>query len=216
MKVGRVGTQLAGLGFAAAVLVEAIAFPDSANSTDPPAVIAGYYQHHGSTDLVVDHISLVAVPLLLLFLLERAGRLAGTPRIFAQAAATAAAVFELAATAMEMTLAANVSGTAPATTTAALFQVSSRMFFVSVLWLGLAVGTIAAAGRAPSWLRGLGLLTGAVLVAAGLTVAHPHGPLGVLLLPAEGLLVVWVVATVGIGLRRGAPAPVEERPGVSV
>jgi hypothetical protein len=186
---------VAGLGFAAAVLVEAVAFPDGASSADPPTAIAGYYQHRGGTDLVVDYISLAAVPLLLLFLCTVITRLAGTAARFAQAAAVAGAVFELVATAIEMTLAGGVGGFAPATTTAALFDVSSRMFFVSMLWLGLAIGTVAVASPSPAWQRWLGGLAGGVMTAAGCAVAHPHGPLGALLLPAEGLLVIWVVTT---------------------
>jgi hypothetical protein len=204
MNTSRTLPALAGLGFSAAVAVEALAFPGGASSADPPAAIAGYYAQHGTTDLTTDTVSLLATPLLLAFLCAAAGRLSGTALRFAQAAATAAAVFELTATAIEMALAASVGRSAPATTTAALFQVTPRLFLISLLCLGLAVGTIAAA-PAPLWERVLGAATSAVLVGAGLAAAHPHGTFGGLVLPAELLLAVWVV-TGAVRRLRGSAA----------
>jgi hypothetical protein len=193
MNRSRAVPALAGLCFAAAVIVEMVAFPGGASSDDPPAAIAGYYARHGGSDLVADHISLIASPLLLAFLCCATGRLSGTARRFAQSMATIAVVFELMATAIEMSLAAAVGATAPATTTAALFQVTPRLFFLSLLFLGAAIGTVTAAAPARPWRRGLGAVTAAVLIGAGLAAAHPHGSLGVLLMPAELLLVLWVV-----------------------
>jgi hypothetical protein len=184
---------MAGLGFAAAVVVEAIAFPGGAGSNDPPAAIAAWYAQHATTDLVADYISLLATPLLLAFLCAAAGRLSGPARRFAQAGATAAAVFELTATAIEMSLAGSVGSTAPASTTAAVFQITPRLFCVSLLCLALSIGTLAVADR--GWLRWLGAAACVVLACAGLSAAHPHGALAVLLLPAEALLVAWVIAT---------------------
>lgn len=192
--------SLAGLGFAAAVVVEAVAFPGGASSSDPPAAIAAWYAQHGTTDLVSDYVSLLATPLLLAFLCAVVGRLSGTARRFAQAAATAAAVFELTATAIEMSLAGAVAEAAPATTTAALYQVTPRLFYVSLLCLGLTVGTVAGVER--GWRRWLSLTAAVVLVLAGLSAAHPHGTLSVLLLPAEALLVAWVLATAAGGAIR--------------
>src|SRR5947209_1103849 len=159
--------SLAGLGFAAAVVVEAIAFPSGASSSDPPAVIAAWYAQHGTTDLVSDYVSLVATPLLLAFLCSVVGRLSGAALRFAQAAVTAAAVFELAATGIEMSLAGTVGGSAPATTTAALFQITPRLFYVSLLCLGLAIGTVA--GVEHGWRRWLSVAAAGVLVLAGLS-----------------------------------------------
>lgn len=201
---------LAGLGFAAAVVVEAIAFPGGASSSDPVSAIAAYYQQHGSTDLVADYVSLLATPLLLAFLCGAVGRLSGPAQRYAQAAATAAAVFELTATGIEMSLAATTGRAAPAPTTAALFQITPRLFYVSLLCLGLCIGTIAAAEQ--GWQRWLGAVAAVVLTVAGLSAAHPHGPLSLLLLPAEALLVAWVLATAVTRLRAAAagqpvPAP---------
>jgi hypothetical protein len=190
------GTQalpaFAGLGSATAVLVEFIAFPDSANSNDPAAAIAEYYSRHGGADLVADYLSFVAAPLVLIFLCGTAWTMSAAALRLLTATAAAAAAFELAATAIEMALAANVATNSPDTTTAAVFQLASRLFFVSLLWLGLAVGTVAACALAPTWRRWLGGVTCAALVLASLAVAHPHGALGVAVLPAELLLVVWV------------------------
>lgn len=195
---------VAGLGFAVAVIVEAIAFPGGASSSDPPAAIAEWYAGHATTDLAADYVSLLATPLLLAFLCSAVGRLAGPARRFAQAAATAAATFELTATGIEMALAGSVGRSAPAATTAAIYQITPRLFYVSLLCLGLTIGTVAASDR--GWLRWTGAATGVVLIGAGLAAAHPHGPLAVLLLPAEGLLVVWVVASGVQQLRSATPA----------
>jgi hypothetical protein len=118
---------------------------------------------------------------------------------------TAAGAFELAATAIEMALAANVATNAPDSTTAALYQVASRLFFVSLLWLGLAVGTVAVRAIAPAWRRWPGGITSATLVLASLAVAHPHGVLGGAVLPAELFLVVWVTAGAVTDLARREP-----------
>jgi hypothetical protein len=194
---------LAGVGFAAAVLVELVAFPGGASSADPPAAIAGYYAQHGGTDLVADHLSLLATPLLVAFFCGATARISGTARRFAQSMVTAAAVFELVATAIEMSLAGTVRASDSPTAVAALFQVTPRLFFISLLCLGLAIGTTTVVGPTPTWQRWLGAGTTVVLVGAGLAAAHPHGPLGVLVLPAEALLVVWVVtgAVVQVRLR---------------
>jgi hypothetical protein len=199
---------LAGLGSATAVLVEFIAFPDSASSNDPAAAIAEYYSRHGGADLVADYLSFVAAPLVLIFLCGTAWTMSAAALRFLTATAAAAAVFELAATAVEMALAANVATDAPDTTTAAVYQLASRLFFVSLLWLGLAVGTVAVCALAPTWRRWLGGITSVALVLASLAVAHPHGVLGMALLPAELLLVMWVAAGAVADLT-GRRAPVD-------
>ena len=83
---------------------------------------------------------------------------------------------ELAATAVEVAITA---GYMPATTAGALYQVATRLFYVNVLMLGVAVaaGALAAAAL-PRWVAGLGVATGAVLAVSGFAVAAPHGPLG--------------------------------------
>jgi hypothetical protein len=203
----------AGLGFATAVLVEFVAFPNGASSNDPAAAIAEYYTRHGGTDLVVDYLSFVAVPLLVIFLCGATGTMSAAALRFLTAATAAAAVFELAATAIEMALAANVATNAPDTTTAALYQLASRFFFVSALWLGLAVGTVACCALAPAWRRWLGGITGAALLLASLAVAHPHGALGGAVVPAELLLVVWVATGAVTELtRRETVSPPEASP----
>jgi hypothetical protein len=106
----------------------------------------------------------------------------------------AAAALEFSATAIELALGSSVVHTAPAATTGALFQVARRLFFAALVWLGVTVGAIASTSPARPWLRGLGLITAALLVGAGAAAAEPHGPLGILLLPAEALLVVWILA----------------------
>jgi hypothetical protein len=195
------GTQavpaFAGLGFATAVLVEFVAFPGGASSNDPAAAVAEYYSRHGGADLVADYLSFVAAPLVLIFLCGTAWTMSAAALRLLTATAAAAAAFELAATAIEMALAANVATNSPDTTTAAVFQLASRLFFVSLLWLGLAVGTVTVCALAPTWRRWLGGVTCAALVLASLAVAHPHGALGVAVLPAELLLVAWV-ATVAV------------------
>jgi hypothetical protein len=207
---------LAGLGFAAAAVVELVAFPGGPSSADPPAAIAGYYAQHGSTDLVADHLSLLATPLLVAFFCGATARLTGTAQRFAQSVVTAAAGFELVATAVEMSLAATVRTTDSATAPAALYQVAPRLFFFGLLFLGLAIGTVTAASPVRPWQRWLGAVTTAVLIGAGLAAAHPHGTLGVLIFPAELLLVVWVLAEAVVQLRTpnspaardAAPVPV--------
>ena len=196
---------LAGLGFATAVLVEFVAFPGGASSNDPAAAIAEYYSRHGGADLVADYLSFVAAPLVLIFLCGTAWTMSAAALRLLTATAAAAAVFELAATAIEMALAANVARNAPDTTTAALYQLASRFFFVSLLWLGLAVGTVAVCSLAPAWRRWLGGITCVTLVLASLAVAHPHGALGVAVFPAELLLVVWVATGAVTDLTRRGP-----------
>jgi hypothetical protein len=198
---------LAGLGFAAAAVVELVAFPGSPSSADPAAAIAGYYARHGGSDLVADHLSLLATPLLVAFFCGATARLTGTARRFAQSVVTAAAGFELAATAIEMSLAATVRATDSPAAPAALYQVAPRLFFFGLLFLGLAIGTVTAASPVRPWERWLGAVTTAVLIGAGLAAAHPHGTLGILIVPAELLLVVWVVAEAVVQLRtRNSPS----------
>jgi len=107
-----------------------------------------------------------------------------------------------------MALAASVHQAAPATTTAAFFQVASRLFMLSTLAIGSSVAIVASAERKP-WLRGLGLVTAVLLAAAGLSAAYPHGPLAVALLPAWGLLIIWLVLGAVTGLR-ARPQPAAE------
>jgi hypothetical protein len=204
---------LAGLGFAATVVVELVAFPGGASSADPPAAIAGYYAQHGGSDLVADHLSLLATPLLVAFFCGATARLTGTAQRFAQSVVTAAAGFELVATAIEMSLAATVRAPDSPAAPAAVYQVAPRLFFFGLLFLGLAIGTVTAAAPARPWQRWLGAVTTAVLIGAGLAAAHPHGALGVLILPAELLLVGWVVAAAVVQLRRHtSPAAREASP----
>jgi hypothetical protein len=185
---------LAGLGFAATVVAELVAFPGGASSADPPAAIAGYYARHGTTDLIADHFSLLATPLLVAFLCGAMARLSGTAQRFAQSMVTAAAVFELVATAIEMSLAATVRPTDSPAAPSTLYQVTPRLFFFSLLCLGLAIGTVTVAAPGRPWRRWLGAGTTAALVGAGLAAAHPHGTLGILIFPAELFLVAWVAA----------------------
>jgi hypothetical protein len=109
------------------------------------------------------------------------------------AAAGAGLVFELAATAIEMALAANVHDHTPATTTAALYQAASRLFLFSTLALGGSVA-LTSIGEARAWLAWLARIAGALLVVAGLGAAHPHGRLELALLPGWTLLLAWSVA----------------------
>src|SRR6476620_9854724 len=93
------GTQavpaIAGLGFATAVLLEFIAFPDGASSNDPAAAIAEYYSRQGGADLGADYLSFVATPLFLIFLCGATWTMSAAALRFLTAAAGAAAVFEL-------------------------------------------------------------------------------------------------------------------------
>jgi hypothetical protein len=204
-------TLVAGGAFAAAVLAQLVAFPSNADSSSPPAAIAGHYLHHGGTDVASDYLSLVATPLLVVLLCGLAAQLPSTSRRVVLSALSVAAGLEVTATGIELALSTAVASTAPAATTGALFQVASRFFFLSLLWLGIAVGGIAAGAPAARWLKALGGGAAMVLVGAGAATAHPHGPLGVLVLPAEVLLLAWVVAQVVTGLRRRQPAPVSAR-----
>jgi hypothetical protein len=140
-----------------------------------------------------DYASLLATGLLLLVFCAAATRIRGTAGSLLLVAAAGATLFELAATAIEMALAANVHQHAPPSTTAALYQVASRLFLFSTLWLGVAVATMASA-EARTGLRRLGAVTALLLCIAGLSVAHPHGPLAIALLPGWFLLAVWAVA----------------------
>lgn len=184
---------ITGLGAACLILLSSLMSSGGASSDDPPATIAGYYAQHGRADLVSDYVSVLATVLLLAVFCVRAARAHASLGAMLIAAAGAAAFFELAATGIEMALAASVHQQAPATTTAALFQVASRFFFVSTLAIGAAVGA-ASLAEDRTWLRWLGLATSALLVVAGLSVAYPHGLLGIMLLPAWGLLLAWLAA----------------------
>lgn len=198
---------LAGLGFALALVLGTALGPGGPSSADPAASIAGYYTAHSRSDIAADYVSLLATPLLLAVFCSAAARARGGAGAFLLVSAGIGAVFELAATAIELALAANVHSHAPATTTAALYQVASRLFFMSTLGIGAAVAATAATDTA-RWLRRLGVVTGALLVVAGLAAAHPHGTLADVLLPGWLLLVAWVVARSTAQLRaRRHPAP---------
>jgi hypothetical protein len=186
----------AGLGFAAALLASTVLTPGGPDSRWAPARIAAYYARHGRGDVVSDYVSLLATALLLVVFGATAARLRDSRGALLLLAAAIGAVFELAATAVELTLAGNH---APATTAAALYQLASRLFFVSTLGIGAGVG-LAASGDA-GWLRRFGGVTAALLIAAGLSVAHPHGPLSVLLLPGWTLLLGWSVWRSVVALR---------------
>ncbi len=182
----------AGFAFAIALLVETVFGPGGANSNDPASKIAAYYANNGSGDIFTDYVSIFAAASLLVVLCAVAARTGGTVGSFLLVAAGAGAVLEIAATAIEMALAANVHEHAPPTTTAALYQVASRLFFTATLALGGAVA-LTAVGETRNWLAWLARITGGLLVLAGLGAVHPHGRLAVLLLPAWALLVVWSV-----------------------
>jgi hypothetical protein len=195
---------VAGLAFAVVLLLSTALSPGGASSNDPPAKIAAYYLHHGRGDIAADYGSLLATGLLLLVFCIAAGRLPATAARLLLATAALAAGFELAATAIEMALAANVHQHAPAGTTAALYQVASRLFMLSTLAIGASVG-LAASGEPRRWLRRLGGVAAALLTVAGLSAAHPHGPLSVALIPGWLLLAVWAVAGSVSVLRAGRP-----------
>lgn len=203
-------TPLAGLGVACVIVLSAVLSPGGASSADPPAAIAAYYAQHGAADIVADYGSLIATVLLLAVFCAAATRIGGRPGTLLVAAAGAAAVFELAATGIEMALAASVHQQAPATTTAALYQVASRLFLLSTLAIGSSVGLVASAERR-RWLRRLGQATAALLMLAGLSVAYPHGTLSAVLLPAWGLLIIWLAAGSIAALRSSrTPSPASD------
>ena len=200
---------LAGLGAACLIVLSTVLQPGGgASSDDPPAAIAAYYAQHARADILADYISLLATVLLLAVFCAAAARIGGSLGALLVAAAGAAAFFELAATGIEMALAASVHQAAPATTTAAFFQVASRLFMLSTLAIGSSVAIVASAERKP-WLRGLGLVAAVLLAVAGLSVAYPHGPLAVALLPAWGLLIIWLLLGAVTGLR-ARPQPAAE------
>jgi hypothetical protein len=199
-------TLAAGAAFAAAVLLQLLAFPPTADSSGPPAAIAAYYLDHPGTDVASDYVSLVAVPLLVVLVCGLAAQVPAAVRRVVLAALSVAAVLEVTATGIELALSAAVASTAPATTTGALFQVASRFFFLALLWLGIAVGGLAVGAPVRGWSRALGGVAAVVLLGAGAAAADPHGPLGALVLPAEALLVAWAMAQVVTGLRRPSPA----------
>jgi hypothetical protein len=200
----------AGLGFAIVLLLSTVVFPGGATSNDPAAKIAAYYTHHSRGDIAADYASLLATPLLLAIFCAAAARVRGAVGAFLLVAAGIGAVFELAATAIELALAANVHSHAPATTTAALYQVASRMFSISTLGIGVAVATTAKTADRTRWLRRLGITTGVLLLIAGLAAAHPHGFLAPVLLPAWAFLLIWAVARSIAELRAGRAAPVTQ------
>lgn len=198
---------LAGLGFVLVLLLSTALFPGGATSSDPAVKIAAYYTQHARGDIAADYASLLATPLLLAVFCTAAARVRGAGGAFLLVAAAIGAVFELAATAIELALAANVHSHAPATTTAALYQVASRLFSISMLGIGSAVATTSLVVDTARWLRRLGIAAGALLVVAGLGAAHPHGSLGIVLLPAWLLLLAWVSARSFAELRgRRVPA----------
>jgi hypothetical protein len=184
---------IAGLTFGAALLAGTLFGPSGPSSNDPASGIAAYYAHHAAGDVFSDYTSVVASAALLVVFCASAARIRGTAGAYLLAAAGAGLVFELGATAIEMALAANVHDHAPAATTAALYQVASRLFLFSTLALGGAVA-LASIGEARAWLAWLARIAGALLVTAGLGAAHPHGHLELALLPGWTLLLVWGIA----------------------
>jgi len=192
---------LAGLGFAVTLVVSTVLSPGGPSSNKPAADIAAYYAHHARGDIAADYASILATAFLLVVFGAAASRKRNTGGTLLVVAAGAAAVFELGATAIEMALAASVHLHAAAATTAAFYQVASRLFLLSTLAMVAAVGLVVS-GEARSWTRWLGIATAGLLVAAGLSVAHPHGPLSALLLPGWTLLLVWVAGRSIVGLRR--------------
>lgn len=184
--------QFAGLGFALVLIVGTLLSPGGASSNDAPMKIASYYAQHGRADIASDYASLAGTALLLVMFCAAAARMRGTARSLVLVAAGAAVIFELVATAIEMALAANVHDQAPPSTTAALFQVASRLFLFSTMWIGVAVAAMSR-DETRTALRRFGALTAAVLCIAGLSVAYPHGPLAIVLLPGWFLLAVWAV-----------------------
>lgn len=206
---------LAGLGTACLIVLSTILSPGGPSSADPPATIAAYYAQHGRGDILADYGSLIATALLLAVFCAAAARLRSSLTTLLVAAAAAAAVFELAATGIEMALAASVHQLAPATTTAALFQVASRFFFLSTLAIGASVGIVAGAERR-SWLRWFGLITAVLLAVAGLGAAYPHGTLAGVLLPAWGLLILWLALSSITALRSGQPIHADPTPAAPI
>jgi hypothetical protein len=200
MRSTRPLVSFAGLGFAVALLAGTIFGPGGASSNDPAGKIAAYYAGHARGDLFSDYTSVVATACLLAVFCAAAARIRGSVGAYVLAAAGVGAVLELAATAIEMALAANVHHHAPAATTAALYQVASRLFILSTLALGGAV-TLTATGEPRRWLAWLARVAGTLLVVAGLGVAHPHGHLAAVLLPAWTLLLAWSIAWSIVGLR---------------
>lgn len=178
----------AGIGFALSLIAGAVFGPGGANSNDPAAKIAAYYAQHGRGDIFADYTSIVATAFLLAVFCTAAAKIGGATGAFLLIAAGAGAVLELTATAIEMALAANVHQYAPVSTTAALYQVASRVFYLSTLSLGGAVA-LTATGEPRTWLAWLARGAGTLLVLAGLGAAHPHGHLALVLLPAWALLV---------------------------
>jgi hypothetical protein len=192
---------LAGLGFAVTLVASTVLSPGGPSSNKPATDIAAYYAHHARGDIAADYASILATTFLLVVFGAAASRMRSTAGTLLVVAAGAAAVFELSATAIEMALAASVHLHAAAATTGALYQVATRLFFLSTLAMGAAVGLVAS-DEDRSWSRWLGLVASGFLVVAGLSVAYPHGPLSVLLLPAWTLLLVWVASRSVAGLRR--------------
>jgi len=190
----------AGLGFAVTLLLGTILGPGGASSNDPAPKIAAYYAQHAGGDIFSDYTSIVATACLLAVFCATAARIRGSASAYLLVAAGVGAGFELAATAIEMALAANVHQHAPAATTAALYQVASRLFYVSTFALGGAV-TLAATGESRRWLAWLARFAGALLIIAGLGAAHPHGHLAPLLIPAWTLLLAWSIAWSIVALR---------------
>lgn len=209
MRYQRLRVPFCGICFAVVLVLSTALSPGGASSNDPAAKIAAYYAQHAHGDIAADYGSLLATPLLLFVFCAAAARVRGAAGAFLLMAAGIGAIFELAATAIELALAANIHAHAPATTTAALYQVASRLFYISTLGIGAAVASTAISADTKRWLRLLGMTTGVLLLIAGLGAAHPHGSLGIVLLPAWTLLLVWAVAR-SIAELREVPIPTRQ------
>lgn len=198
----------AGLCFVALLVLGLLTSPAGASSSSPATTIALYYAQQHAADLRADYLSLIAFPVLAGFIVGMARRLApaGSPVASLLVGLGLMGIgFELAATAIEISLASAIHRMAPAPVVAAFFQVASRLFFVATLLVGLAVLCAAIAGLrgrgVPQWLSALGLLAGVCLTVSGLSAASPHGPLAAALLPGEGLFLAYVVSASVVLLR---------------
>lgn len=195
------GAAAAGLAFVALLLVSILTSPSGADSSSPASAITSYYARHHTADLRSDYLSLIAFPLLVGFLVGLTGRLSAGRRGAASVLVilgTLGIGFELAATAIELSLATAIHRVAPPEVVSAFFQVASRLFFVSTLLMGLALLCVLLADlpvrTLPRWTAALALVGGLLMVLSGLSAANPHGPLSIALLPGEVLFLAFVAS----------------------
>ncbi len=199
-----------GILFVVMVVVSILALPENPGSSAPAAELAAYYAGHHGADLVSDYWSFAGSIPFVMFLVALSGRLyrAGirTLAFVALGAGLIGEAFELIATAIEFALASSVYKYGSPDLVKALYVIASKEFYVSnafyAFFLAAASIALLRATVLARWVGGIGLAGAAAFILSAASIANPHGPLGIMLLVAEALSLLWILLTSVLMLRR--------------